>query len=127
VSSAATFLGADLQSGTDTSADEAALQSAAASLQSDTQAAEDNLVPGCVPGARQAESEGLTDFNKSAVDSENAISEISNGDYSIATGDIQAANAAMQSGSGKSRRLLPTLISTPRADRCRFPVGETVL
>jgi hypothetical protein len=63
VSQAATSLGSDLQAGTDPSADESALQSAAALLQSDTQAAEDNLVPGCVPDAREAESAGLTDFN----------------------------------------------------------------
>lgn len=99
VSQGASSLGSDLTSGADPSADESALQSAAASLQSDTQAAEDNLIPDCVQSGHEAEGAGLADFNNSAVDCENAITEIGSGDYSVAEGNMQAANAAMQSGS----------------------------
>jgi len=88
-----------LSLGTNPSVDEAALQSAAASLQSDTQAAEDNLIPDCLQDAHQAESTGLTDFNNSAIDCGNAITEIRERDYAVADGDIQAADAAMQWGS----------------------------
>jgi hypothetical protein len=55
VSQAASSLGSDLPSGADPPADEAALQSAAASLQSDIQAAEDNLIPDCVQSGHEAE------------------------------------------------------------------------
>jgi hypothetical protein len=101
VSQSADSVASDLSLGADPSADEAALQSAAASLQSDTQAAEGNLIPVCLPDAHPAESTGLADFNNSAIDCENAISEISDGDYAVADGDIQAADAAMQSGSAE--------------------------
>jgi Protein of unknown function (DUF2510) len=101
VSQSADSVASDLSLGNDPSADEAALQSAAASLQSDTQAAEDNLIPDCLPDAHQAESTGLADFNNSAINCENAITEISDGDDAVADGDIQAADAAMQSGSSE--------------------------
>lgn len=91
-------MSSDISLGDDPSADGATLQSAAASLQSDTQAAEGNLLPDCIPGAHQAEGAGLADFNNSAIDCETAISQIGSGDYAIATGDLQAASSAMQSG-----------------------------
>jgi hypothetical protein len=98
VSQAATSLGSDLSSGSDASADEATLQSASASLQSDAQAAEGNLIPDCMAGGSQAERAGLTDFSTSAADCQNAVGQITNGAYPVAKADMQAANAEMQSG-----------------------------
>jgi hypothetical protein len=98
VGTAATNLGSDLESGADASADEVALQSAAASLQSDDNAAEANLPPACVAGVRRDYGQGLTDYSRAAAEAQNAVTEISNGDTAVATGDIDAAGASEGAG-----------------------------
>jgi hypothetical protein len=94
-------LGSDLGTGTDPSADEAALQTASASLQSDTQAAAADLPPSCVPNLRQDYGASMTDYSKAAIDCEQAISELTNGDMTVALDDIDAAVAALNAGDKK--------------------------
>jgi hypothetical protein len=91
----------DLNAGNDASADEAALQTAAASLQSDAQAAAANLPPSCVPNLRQDYGAAMTDYSKAAIDCEQSISELTNGDAAVATDDINASGALLGAGNGK--------------------------
>lgn len=100
VSSEATTLGADLSAGTDPSQDEASLQTAAASLQSDAQTAQANLPPSCVPHMRTDYGAALNDASKAALDCQDAVSELGSGNYAVAADDVNAANAAM-TASGK--------------------------
>ena len=44
---------------------------------------------------------GLTDYSTTAADYENAVSELGSGSYSVADGDILAANAAGLAGNAK--------------------------
>ena len=101
LSGSLTTLGNDLSAGADLSADEASVQQAAASLQSDDQTAQADLPPSCVSGMRKNVSAGLTDYNKAAIDCDEAITEVSSGNTSVATSDIYAASRAMNAGNGK--------------------------
>ncbi len=101
LSGSLTTLGNDMSSGADVSADEASVQQAAASLQSDDQTAQANLPPSCVPGMRKNYSVALTDYNKFAIECTEAITEVSNGNTSIAMSNISAAGQAMDAGNGK--------------------------
>jgi hypothetical protein len=98
VGTAATDLGNDLENGTDDSADEVALQSAAASLQSDDDAAEANLPPACVPGLHHDYGQALTDYSRAAVEAQNATTEIDSGSATVADGDLNAAGASANAG-----------------------------
>jgi hypothetical protein len=91
----------DASAGADTSSDQSTLQADAASLQSDSQTAQTNLPPACVPNLRADYSAALNDAAKSAIDCENAVSELGSGSDSVAVGDIQAANAAITSSGDK--------------------------
>lgn len=101
LSGSLTTLGADMGTGADLSADEASVQQAAASLQSDTQTAQADLSPSCVPGLRKNVSAALTDYNRAAINCTVAITEVTSGNTSVATSDIYAANRAMNAGNGK--------------------------
>lgn len=100
-STAATSLGQDLSSGADPTSDESALQTASGALQADVQAAQSDLPPSCVPNLRQDESAALTDYNKAAIDSGQAVSELTSDSISVAAADIQAANSAVDAGNTK--------------------------
>jgi hypothetical protein len=100
VSSAATALGTDLSAGADPSQDEASLQTAAASLESDSQTAQANLPPSCVPHVRTDYGAALNDASKAALDCQDAVSELGSGNYTVAADDVNAANAAI-TASGK--------------------------
>jgi hypothetical protein len=101
VQQAATALANGLWPGGPASQDEAALQTAAASLWADAQTARANLPPSCVPHLRTDEGVALDDASKSAVDCENAVSELRSGTAGVATGDINAADAAITAGENK--------------------------
>jgi hypothetical protein len=101
VQKAATALANGLWPGGPASQDEAALQSAAAALRADAQTAQANLPPSCVPHLRSDEGAALGDASKSAVDCENAVSELRSGNAGAATGDINAANAAVTASGNK--------------------------
>ena len=101
VGTASTDLGADLSAGADASQDEAALQTAAASLQSDSETAQANLPPSCVPNLRTDEGAALNDASTAALNCENAISELGSGDFTVALGDMNAANTAISASSTK--------------------------
>lgn len=77
------------------------LQSAAASLQSDAQAAEANLPPACVPHLKADYGAALTDYSKVAADCQNAVSELGSGSDDVAVSDIKAAIAQEDAGNGK--------------------------
>ena len=106
---AATSLSADLGTGTVPSTtppsappDEVtALRSAAASLGSSTQAATTNLIPGCVTSAHPAEVKGLTDLNAAVAGFGKVVTGAGSGDYGTAQREMQAAIAALQSGSAE--------------------------
>jgi hypothetical protein len=100
-SQAATSMRADPVSGTIPQAAVTALSSAAASLSVSTQAAGQNLIPGCVSGAYQAEVGALTDLGRAVAGFNNAVSESASGAYGTAQQSSQTAVAALQSGSAK--------------------------
>jgi hypothetical protein len=101
VGSAASDLGTDLSAGADASQDEAALQTAAASLQSDSQTAQANLPPSCVAHMRADYGAALNDASKAALDCQDAVSELGSGNLSVAVGDMNAANAAISASNKK--------------------------
>jgi hypothetical protein len=115
IRSAGGALGAALAANADMSGPESALQSAAASLQSDAQAAEANLPPACVPGLRGAYGQALTDYSKASGDYQNAVSEMGSNSSAVALGDLEAGNAAATAGTGK--------LQTAAADMSAFNNG----
>lgn len=102
-------LAAALEASTGLSDAETAVQSAAASLQSDATAAEANLPPACVPHLRQDLGAALTDYTTTAIDADNTVGQIGNGDYATAAGDVQAATTEMQAGNAKTASALADL------------------
>jgi hypothetical protein len=82
---------------------ETRFQTAAVTLQSDAQAAQDSLPPSCVPGARQDDITGLDDTSKAAIDYQNAISELTAGSYSVSLGDTKAGDAVIGTAITKVR------------------------
>lgn len=101
IQSAARSLAAAINNGTDESAAESALQTAAASLGSDSQAGEANLPPACIPGFRGDYGQALTDFSKAAADWQDGITELVGRDGNVATRDISAGTAADNAGNAK--------------------------
>jgi hypothetical protein len=101
VTQAAASLNADLRSGTAPSAMVTALNAAATSLRSSTQAATKNLIPGCAAGTHQAEVKGLTDLGDAVGGFGNAVTGAGRGDYGNAQRDLQTGIAAVQSGSAE--------------------------
>jgi hypothetical protein len=101
VSQTAATLHADLAAGTVPADAVTALRSAARPLSSGASAAGLNLIPGCVAGARQAEAAGLADLGRAVTGFGNAAGETDRHDYGAAPRVLQAAVAAMQSGSAQ--------------------------
>jgi hypothetical protein len=101
VSKAAGALGQDMEAGFLPPGDEAALQQASASLQSDTSTAQADLPPSCVPGAGRYISVALTAYNRAAVESGQAVTAADGGSYSLAASDLTAAAKAIDTGTGK--------------------------
>ena len=101
VTQAAASLNADLRSGAAPASDVTALDSAATSLRSSTQAATKNLIPRCVPGTQPAEVKGLTHLGDAVAGFGGAVTGASSGDYGTAQRDMQTAAAAVQSGSAE--------------------------
>lgn len=93
-------LAAALQSGNETAA-ESALQTNAATMQSDIQAVQSNLPPSCVPGLRADVSAAMTNLNTEAIDQGQAATAAANGNYDLADGNVQAGNTAMSAGIAK--------------------------
>jgi hypothetical protein len=80
---------------------ESDLQSAAASLQSDAQAAEADLPPSCMPGVRQPYAQGLTDYAKTADDLQDSVAALDSDSWSVAVGDVAAGTKAATAGNGR--------------------------
>jgi len=96
-----TALSDAISAGEDVSQQEAALQTAAASVQADAQTANADLPPSCIPHFRTDLRAALTDADKAGIDSAETISEMSSGDYSVATADMQASDNAENAGNAK--------------------------
>jgi hypothetical protein len=94
-------LAGDMNAGNDTAADQSAVQTAAASLQSDSQAAEANPAPPCIPGLRADESAALNDASKAAINCQDGVSELGSGNDGVATGDIEAASGEITASGNK--------------------------
>lgn len=101
VTQAAASLNADLRSGTAPAADVTALNSAATSLRSSTQAAAKNLIPGCVPGTQPTEVKGLTDLSDAVAGFGSVVTGADSGDYGAAQRGMHTAVASVQSGSAE--------------------------
>jgi hypothetical protein len=78
--------------------DGSTLQADDATLQSDVQASQANLPPAGIPGFRTDYNAALTFFNTAATDLDNGVIAANSGDYSGATADIEAGNAAQTKG-----------------------------
>lgn len=87
--------GTDLSAGADSSADQVALQSAAAWLQSDSQTAQANLPPSCLPHLQADYSAALNEASTAAHYCQNAVSNVGSGDYNVATDDVTTADIAI--------------------------------
>lgn len=83
------------------SAAESGLQTAAASLQADAEAAESDPPPGCVPGMRADWRAAMTDYATAALSYQDAVSELSSGQDAAALGDLNSGNKSAGKGSGK--------------------------
>jgi hypothetical protein len=90
-----------LSSSGDASTQEANLQTAAAAVQADAQAADSDLPPSCIPNFRSDLQAAMTSADKAGIDSAQAVSEVTSGDYTVAAGDIMAANNAENAGNAK--------------------------
>jgi hypothetical protein len=90
-----------LTAGKAASAQEANLQTTAASVQADAQTAEANLPPSCIPNFRSDLRAGINDADKAGIDSGRAVSELTSGNYSVATEDVKAADKAENAGTAK--------------------------
>jgi len=101
LSSSLVALENDLSAGTDPSEDEASVQQASASLQSDAQATQANPPPSCVPGLRQDINAGMTDYSKAAISCNVAVTGTTAGDDQVAASDLYAATSAVNAGTGK--------------------------
>jgi len=100
-SKAATQWVSDAEGGGVTPADVSAIQNAAASIQADSQAVEADPAPQCVPGLRPDLEAGATDYQKSAIDADNAMSEYSAGAEASSVADLTAADT--ESGDGTNQ------------------------
>jgi hypothetical protein len=96
-----TALAADEQDGTAASDDTSAVQTAAASMQSDAQALQASPGPACLPGLAPNVSAAAKDFDTAAIDATNSVNQLSAGNVGAATGDLQAATAAEDKGNAK--------------------------
>jgi hypothetical protein len=85
----------------DMSASEAALQSAAATLQSGTQGAQGDLPPSCIPEFRADLSTSLAAYGTAAQDWQNTVNEINSGSDEVALGDLAAGLKAAGTGNAK--------------------------
>jgi hypothetical protein len=101
VSQAAASLNADLASGAAPAADVTALRAATISLNSAAQAAEKNMIPGCVSAPYRAEAAGLTDLGGAIAGFDNAIGATGSSDYATAQRGMQTAATSVQSGSAE--------------------------
>lgn len=94
-------VGTDLSDGLDPSQAEAAVQSDAITLQSDTQAALTNLPPSCASPMRADLRAALADASKGAQDCLDLVSATVSGDTSAADSDTSAIIAAFNDGSSE--------------------------
>ena len=101
ISTAASAAAGDMEGGSLNPDDQAALQQAAATLQSDTGTAQANLPPSCVPGLRKNVSAALTDYNRAAVEAGQSVTEADSGSLAVATSDLVAASKSMGAGTKK--------------------------
>jgi uncharacterized protein DUF2510 len=83
------------------SAYETKLQTTAASVQADTRTAEADLPPSCAPNFRSDLRAGFNDAGQAGIESGHAASEFTNGNYSVATSDVRAADKAENAGNAK--------------------------
>lgn len=90
-----------MQAGNDLTADETAMSTDAAALQSAVQAGQGNLPPSCVPGLRADISAALTAYGTDAIDADAAVSSLAAGNDSLAAGDIGAGNTAVGNGNAR--------------------------
>lgn len=88
----------DTADGGASASDVSAVQSAAANIQADAQAVEANPAPTCVPGMRPALMTAATDYQKAAIDADNAMGQYSAGADGSAIADLQDADAALNNG-----------------------------
>lgn len=98
---AAQALAGDMGNGADTAADTAALESAAATVESDAQAVEAYPGPSCIPGLRGDITAGARYYSAAAIDMTNALSQMSAGNMTVATADVDSTNAEMDKGNAK--------------------------
>jgi trimeric autotransporter adhesin len=102
--------------GTAPASDTAAVQSAAASIESDAQALEASPAPSCIPGLRGDVNAGAKYYSTAAIDATNALNQFSAGNVDTATADMQIADAAMSRGNVK--------IAAASTDVSRFSASQ---
>jgi hypothetical protein len=91
----------DLQAGNPTMGDVSAVQSAASAIQSDAQDLAASPGPACVPGLNSAITAAARDYSAAATDVREGMDLYSSGSLNAATGDIEAATAAMSKGNAQ--------------------------
>ena len=96
-----TALAADQQAGADTSGDASAVQTSVACMQSDAEALEASPGPSCLAGLAPNVSAAARYYSTAAIDADNSVNQMSAGDGTAATGDLQAATAVAHKGNAK--------------------------
>jgi hypothetical protein len=95
-------LAADIEAqGIAPASDTAAVQSAAATVQTDAQAVEANPGPACLPGLRSNLAASARDYQVAAIDATNGLNQMSAGNMNTATADIESADTKMGNGYAK--------------------------
>lgn len=94
-------LAADMEGSGPTAADTSAVQTAAASMQSDAEALEASPGPSCVPGLADNVSAAARDDATAAIDADNSVDQLSAGAMGVATDDLVSANSALDKGNAK--------------------------
>lgn len=100
---AAAALGTDLQIGASPTAEEPAVQSDAASVQTDAQALQAGPPPICAPGLRSDVEAAALYYSISAIDATNGLNQLSSSNTTAAAGDVQASRTAINKGNVKIR------------------------
>jgi hypothetical protein len=109
-------LAADLQSGTDPSADEQAVNGDANSFYTDVQNAQVDMPPTCVPNLTDDYNAALADMSTAATDLQGGMTALQGGDFYVAGQSIKASNTAIAHGTVKLKTAMADITTFNNAN-----------
>jgi hypothetical protein len=99
--SAAKLMLKAIDDGTGLSNAESAMQTSAANLQADAQAAEADPPPSCVPGLSADWRAGMTDYAKASLKYQDGVDELSDDQGTTSVADLSAGNTSANQGQAR--------------------------